>query len=687
MSGIDDQIKKLRTKIQEHDYKYYVLNEPVISDYEYDMLMEKLIRIEKQHPELVTFDSPSQRVGGEPVKGFLTVKHELPMLSLSNTYTKEELYEFENRLHNAEKNEKFEYVAELKFDGIAISLIYQDGLLIQGVTRGNGFEGNNITSNIKTIPSIPLKLFKDDDLPENIEVRGEIYIPKKSFEKLNRIRQKNGDKIFANPRNAAAGSLKNQDPRIVAKRPLYFTAYFLRLHRGSDRTDFDISTHFDSMHLLRKLGFPVSRHISLLQTMWDVIERCDYWEEHRNNVDYGIDGMVIKVNSLSQQQILGTTAKSPRWAIAYKFKAKEATTLLKKIHIQVGRTGVITPVAVLEPVFLDGSTISRATLHNRDEILRKDIREGDTVIIEKGGDVIPKIVKVVKKKRTDNSKKFIMPEICPICQNNLVQIQGEVDIRCENLSCPAQIYGRIKHFASRNGMDIEGLGDAVIHQLVENRIVSDYGDLYSLKEEDVLSLERMGEKSVRNLLNSINNSKKRSLDRLFFALGIRFIGKNSAKILADYFGSLDRLVATTQDELLAVEGIGPKNADSIMKFFQNNNNKKIVEKLRSKGIKMEENRTIGRGGVFRNKKIVLTGSFTRFTRSGAVELIETEGGKISSSVSRKTDLVLVGENSGSKYTKALDLGIKIIDEDTFIRILEKAKDINFSDASQLKIEL
>ncbi len=685
MSSAKEEIEKLREEIREHDYRYYVLNEPTISDYEYDQLMQKLILLERQHPELVTPDSPTQRVSGEPTKEFPTVVHEVPMLSLGNTYTQDELYEFEKRLQNFLPGEKFEYVTELKFDGIAVSLIYRDGLLVQGATRGDGERGDDITNNLKTIHSIPLRLFVKENLPANIEVRGEVFMTKDGFRKLNAQQEKLGERTFANPRNATAGTLKQQDPRIVAKRPLEFSAYYLLVPGGNE--SIGISTHFDSLHIMRDLGLPVSRHIALCKSMWEVIDFCNLWEEKREELPYEIDGVVLKVNSLRQQRLLGATAKSPRWAIAYKFKAKQATTVLERIHLQVGRTGTVTPVAVFKPVFLAGSTISRATLHNEDEIRRKDIREGDTVLIEKGGDVIPKVVQVILEKRPKDSKPFRMPDKCPVCGSPLVRVEGEAAVRCENVACPAQVHKRIEHFASRTAMDIEGLGEALVHQLIENKLVSDYGDIYFLKKEDLIALERMGEKSAQNLLDAIEESKKRPLDRVIFALGIRYVGTGAAVLLADQFGSIDKLMKTPLPYLEAIEGIGPKIAESIVQFFQNEKNLEVLEKLRKAGVRMEEKREKREGGIFAGKTFVLTGALTRFTREGATELIESEGGKVSSSVSRNTDFVLVGEKPGSKYRKALDLDVKIIDEDTFVAMIEKAKKKRYPDDYQLGIEI
>ena len=685
MTHVKKEIEALREEIRQHDYRYYVLGEPTISDFEYDRLMEKLILLERQHPKLITVDSPTQRVGGEPTKVFPTVNYDIPMLSLGNTYTQDELYEFEKRLQNALPGESIEYVTELKFDGIAVSLIYRRGNLVQGATRGDGERGDDITHNLKTIRSIPLRTFEKVKLPRNVEVRGEVYMTKAGFKKLNRRQEKAEEKTFANPRNATAGTLKQQDPKIVASRPLVFSAYYLRMIGG--KTEPSIATHFDGHHLMRELGPPVSRHTALCRSMWDVIDFCNTWEEKRDELPFEIDGVVIKVNSIRQQLTLGTTAKSPRWAIAFKFKAKQATTLLKEIHLQVGRTGTVTPVAVLEPVFLAGSTISRATLHNEDEIGRKDIRPMDTVLIEKGGDVIPKVVQVILEKRPSDSKPYKMPKFCPVCKSSLVRIEGEAALRCENIACPAQVHRRIEHFASRGAMDIEGLGEALVQQLVECRLLSDFGGIFYLKKDDLVDLERMGEKSADNLLDAVAKSKRQPLDRVIFALGIRFVGAGGATLLADTFGSIDKLKEASLEILDSIEGVGPTIAESVVQFFKQKHNIMVVEKLRKAGVRMAEERGSRTEGVFQNKVFVLTGALSRFTRDGAAELIESEGGKVSSSVSRNTDYVLVGENPGSKYRKALDLDVEIVDEDTFVGIMEKAKKRRYPGDSQLKIEI
>jgi len=683
MAGIQQEIEKIRDEIRQHDYRYYVLGEPVISDFEYDRLMKRLADIEKEHPELVTPDSPTHRVGGEPTKEFPTVRHQVPMLSLDNTYSQDELKEFEKRNQNLLTGEKIEYVAELKFDGIAVSLEYSGGILVRGATRGDGERGDDITANLKTLRSIPLRL-RNGKLPKDIEVHGEVYMTKAVFRKLNDEKEAEGEKLFANPRNATAGTLKQQDPAMVSRRNLEFSSYFLRL---LDPSAAGPGTHLESLHLLRELGLPVSRHVALCRSLWEVIDFCTGWEEKRDTLPYEIDGVVVKVNRLDMQDRLGSTAKSPRWAVAFKFKARQATTVLRAIHLQVGRTGIITPVAVLEPVLLAGSTISRATLHNEDEIKRRDFREGDTVLIEKGGDVIPKVVQVVIEKRPKGADPYRMPRTCPACGSETIRVEGEAALRCENIACSAQVQRRIEHFASRTAMDIEGLGEAIIQQLVESGLVRDYGDLYFLKKDDLAALERMGEKSAQNLVKAVDASKARPLDRLIFALGIRHVGSGAASVLAGGFGSLDALRDAREEDLLRFEGVGPVMAESVIQFFRQKSNRDVIEKLRQAGLRLTGEKRKSRAGIFNGKTFVLTGALSRFTREAASELIEKEGGKVVSSVSRNTDYVLVGENPGSKYTKALDLGVAVMDEDTFVNQISKARKKPLSGDQQLKIDM
>ncbi|MBN1895178.1 NAD-dependent DNA ligase LigA [bacterium] len=683
MAGIKQEIEKIRDEIRQHDYRYYVLGEPVISDFEYDRLMKRLADLEKAHPDLITPDSPTRRVGGEPTKEFPSVRHQVPMLSLDNTYSQDELREFEKRNQNLLSGENIEYVAELKFDGIAVSLEYRDGMLFRGATRGDGERGDDITANLKTLRSIPLRLL-GGKLPKNIEVRGEVYMTKAVFRKLNSEKETEGEKLFANPRNATAGTLKQQDPAMVARRNLEFSSYFMRLLDPSARGP---ATHLESLHLLRDLGLPVSRHVALCRGLWEVIDFCTGWEEKRDTLPYEIDGVVVKVNRLDLQEKLGSTAKSPRWAVAFKFKARQATTVLKAIHLQVGRTGIITPVAVLEPVLLAGSTISRATLHNEDEIKRRDFREGDTVLIEKGGDVIPKVVQVVSEKRPKGAAPYSMPRTCPACGSETIRVEGEAALRCENIACSAQVQRRIGHFASRTAMDIEGLGEALILQLVESGLVRDYGDLYSLKKDDLAALERMGEKSAQNLVIAIEASKARPLDRLIFALGIRHVGSGAASLLAGAFGSLDAIRDAREEDLLRFEGVGPVMAESVVQFFRQKSNRDVIEKLRRAGLRLTGEVRKSRAGIFNGKTFVLTGALSRFTREAASGLIEKEGGKIASSVGKNTDYVLVGENPGSKYTKALDLGVAVMDEDTFVNLISRSRKKPFSDDRQLKIDM
>ncbi len=663
---VKKRIEELRALINKYDYEYYVLAQPSISDYEYDQLMKELEALEKEHPELITPDSPTQRVSGQPIKEFPTVQHRKPMLSLSNTYNEMEFREFDQRVRQALAGETVEYVTELKIDGIAISLHYRNGRFERGITRGDGIQGDDITANLKTIRSIPLIVRQPDQAPEFFEVRGEIYMAKQAFLRLNQEREKRGEPLFANPRNAAAGSLKLQDPKEVARRGLHLFAYYV----DSDVDGFVQSTHFENLKLLQKLGFPVNPHFRLCKSLDEVFAFVDEWEEKRETLPYEIDGVVVKVNSLDQQERLGATAKSPRWAIAFKFKAQQAETVLQKITWQVGRTGIVTPVAELEPVALAGTTVSRATLHNVDEIRRKDIREGDHVFIEKGGDIIPKVVGVNLKKRPKNSSPAKIPRNCPVCGTPLIQLEGEVAIRCPNLSCPAQIKRGIEHFASRGAMDIEGLGIALVEMLVDEGLIHDIADIYQLKKEDVATLERMGEKSAQNLMEAIEKSKHQPLDRLIFALGIPYIGSTAAKLLAKKFKSLNALANASLETLIEIEGIGEKMAQSIVQFFKNEQNRNIIERLKKAGVQTElQEQEAEQGSELEGLTFVLTGTLPHLKRNEAARLIEAHGGKVSSSVSKKTSYVLAGEDPGSKYQKARQLGIPIIDEATFLKMI------------------
>lgn len=663
---IIERIEQLRKEIREHDYRYYVLAEPIISDFEYDMLMRELIELEKQYPELITPDSPTQRVGGQPTKEFPTVTHPSPMLSLNNAFTIEEIKDFDRRVSELLEGEKYKYVAELKFDGVAVRLKYENGILVLGATRGDGIQGDDITNNIKTICSIPLRLMNPDEKFLNIEVRGEVYMNKIDFEKLNEERERLGEKIFANPRNATAGTLKLQDPTHVAQRPLRFFAYYLSAE------GIELTSHYENLQTLKKLGFPVCEHIKLCENIDEVIDFWKYWEEHRDDLPYEIDGVVVKVDSIRQQEILGAIAKSPRWAIAFKFTPRQAQTKLLGITLQVGRVGTITPVAELQPVPLGGVTITRATLHNEDYIKEKDIRVGDTVIVERSGEVIPKIVGVVLEKRPPDAVPFEFPKTCPACGGPIERPAGEANYYCENPECPAQVRARIEHFASRGAMDIEGLGEAIVDKLVTLGFLKNYADIYELYKHKakLVKIEGFGEKSVQNLLNSIENSKKQPFHRVLYALGIRYVGSETAKLLADAFDSIDELIKATPSQIESVYGIGPRIAESVYKFFHDQRNLELLERLRNAGLNFEVKPEEKAKKKLAGKTFVFTGTLKNFTREEAKEKVEELGGKVSNSVSRKTDYVVVGENPGSKYDKARQLGVKIITEEEFLELIK-----------------
>jgi len=658
------RIEALGKELHHHNRMYYIENRPEISDAEYDALMKELIELEKAYPELITADSPTRRVGGEPLEAFATVEHAVPMLSLDNTYSKEEVMAFDARIRRALPGEKeMEYVVEPKIDGVAVSLRYENNVFVQGSTRGNGLVGDDITANLRTIKTIPLRL-EGDAIPL-LEVRGEVYMPREAFDKLNEDKEAAGEEPFANPRNATAGSLKLLDPKISARRNLDIAVHSLG---QAERVSFQ--THSQFLKQLRRLGLKVNEGYMLLKGIERVMEYCDEWEEKRDSLPYEIDGMVIKVNRLELRDILGATSKSPRWAFAYKFKARQASTVLKDIKVQVGRTGVLTPVAILEPVPLAGTVISRATLHNADEIKRKDVRIGDTVLIEKGGDVIPKVVKVVTTKRTGKEKVFKVPDRCPVCSASVVKVEGEVAIRCGNIACPAQLKNRLKYFGSRGAMDIEGLGEVLVEQLVDRRLVNDVGDLYELDVETVANLERMAQKSAENLINAIEGSKTRDFSRVIFAIGIPYVGSRAAELLAEHFRSMDELSQATMEELEAIPEIGPRTAESVVHFFGEKENQKVIEKLKAAGVNMVSSaREAVEDSAFAGKTFVLTGALQSMTRQEAEEKIKQRGGKTSSSVSRKTDYVVVGENPGSKYDKAVELGVGTLSEEELMEML------------------
>lgn len=655
----------LREEIRRHDHLYYVLADPEITDAEYDRLIRELKQLEEKFPALVTPDSPTQRVGGEPLETFATVAHRVPMLSLGNTYSAEELKEFDERVRKGLGDEPFEYVVELKVDGVAVSLRYEKGRFVQGSTRGDGVRGDDISANLRTVRSIPLSLTTRDPLLKTLEARGEIYLPRKGFDRLNEEREREGEPLFANPRNAAAGSLKLLDPSLVAGRPLDIFIYGVAESPGGR-----YRTHYETLMALKEAGLRVNPHVRCCKTLEEAVRICNDWEARRDTLDYDIDGMVLKVNRFDQQAKLGQTAKEPRWAVAYKFPAREAVTKLSAIVLRVGRTGAVTPTAELEPVNLSGTTVSRATLHNADEIRRKDIRVGDTVVIEKGGEIIPKVVRVVTGKRTGKEKVFRMPEACPACGGKLRRDEEEVAWRCENVACPAQLKRTLEHFACRGAMDIEGLGTVMVEALVDAGLVKDYGDLYSLKMKDLLGLERMGEKSASNLLAGIEASKQRPYERVLFALGIRHVGLTAARLLTGRFPSLDELATAAPEAVDEIPGVGETIARSLADFFSRKSNLAVIAKLREAGVRMNAG---GEGtrkpGKLSGKTFVLTGTLKRFSRDEAGDRIIALGGRTSDSVSKKTDYLVVGLEPGSKLKKAKALGVKVLGEDDFDALL------------------
>ena len=664
--SIRKRLESLRTQLHHHNYRYYVLAEPSISDREYDALMQELLEIEKKYPGLVAPDSPSQRIGGEPAKEFATVAHSIPMLSLANTYSQQEFIDFDRRIHTFLPGQSVRYVCELKIDGVAIHLRYTEGLLQLGATRGDGMQGDDITNNIRTIRSIPLRISSRDPLLRSIDVRGEVFIRKSDFTVLNTERELAGEKLFANPRNAAAGTLKLLDPKSVAQRPLNAFLYTLIPRENPFRS------HYDSLGALRDLGFPVNEHARLCASIDDVEKFCEEWEQKREDLPYDIDGVVVKVDSLQQQETLGNISKSPRWAVAFKFESRKARTRLQNITLQVGRLGTITPVAELQPVFLGGTTVSRATLHNADYIAQLDIRIGDTVVVEKGGDVIPKVSGVVHEQRPSKTTPFTIHPVCPVCGSKIFHSEGEAAYYCENFECPAQVRGRIEHYASRGAMDIDGLGEKVVDSLVSNDLVRTVADLYDLKKSSLIPLERMGEKSAMNLLEGIKRSTAQSFHRLIFALGIRYVGSGAGTLLADHFRSMDRLEEASQEELTSIEGVGPRIAESVVRFFRQKKNREIIDRLRKSGVSMTvEKKRVRRDSPLSGKSVVLTGTLSGFTREEAKERIEKCGGKVISAVSSKTDFIIVGADPGSKLEKGRALGIRIVTEKEFLELINR----------------
>ena len=662
------EIKKLREEIRRHDELYYVENAPEISDREYDELLENLQKLEQAHPELITPDSPSQRVGGRPAEGFPEVVHARPMLSLDNSYNIDELRAFDERCRRLADGRRLDYVAEFKIDGVSLSLQYEGGLLVRGVTRGDGRIGEEVTQNARTIRSVPLRL-KDraKRIDSAIEVRGEVFIPREVFERTNAEREEQGEPRFANPRNAAAGAIRQLDSRLVARRRLDMFAYDLL---ASGRKPFP--THWESLDWLEQAGFRVNPHRKLCQTIDEVIDFANKKEALRDELGYEIDGLVVKVNSTSLQDEFGATQKAPRWAIAYKYPARQASTKVLDIFVSVGRTGALTPVALLEPVFLAGTTVSRATLHNEDEIKRLGVKIGDWVMIEKSGEIIPKVLSVVTSKRTGEEREFIPPTNCPVCGGLISRPEGEVVARCVAADCIAQLMGRLLHFASRRAMRIEGLGEVLAEQLVAEELVRDVGDLYSLTLEQVARLPRMAKKSASNLLAQIEASKSRDLSNLIYALGIRHVGERTAGILAHELGSLQRLANATVEELDAIPEIGLTVAESVRDWFDDEGNRTLCDRLRAAGVRTEAERRSGgkTDERFAGKQFVLTGTLESFTRDEARAVIEVRGGRVNSTVSKKTDYVIAGEAAGSKLDKAESLGVTVVDEAAFRSMLE-----------------
>ncbi len=662
----EKRIQELRREIRRHDHLYYVLDQPRISDQEYDRLFTELKQLEAEHPSLTTPDSPTQRVSGRPLEGFESVRHAVPMLSMDNTYNADELKAFDERVRKQLDTTDYDYVVELKIDGLAISLRYENGLLVRGATRGDGEVGDDVTTNIRTIKAIPLTLSNPETGGTLLEVRGEVYMPTSSFVELNRMRAEDGQPAFANPRNAAAGSLKLLDARITASRNLAFFAYGI-----GDVTHSPAPGHYQTLNWLRDQSLPVNPHIQQAESIDQVIDICFQWSTRRSELDYQIDGMVVKVNRYDQQEQLGATGRAPRWCIAYKFPAERAETVVESIVVQVGKSGILTPVANLTPVQLAGTIVKRASLHNFDEMERLDVRRGDTVEIEKAGEIIPKVMAVKKELRPDGAEPFDVPKQCPICDSDVVRDEAGVHIRCVNPHCSGQLKERLRYFAGRNQMDIEHLGTSLIDQLVDTGLVKSFADLYRLKKEDLISLERMGDKSAQNVLEAVEGSKKRPLWRFLTALGIRHVGSQGAQILAGRFGTLEALRQTEQAELEAIDQIGPIIAESVYAFFADDTHSAVVDDLLAVGVEPKPETQKSYTGAFEGKAVVVTGTLEHYTRQQAQQAIKEAGGKATGSVSKKTDFVLAGADPGSKLDKARRLGVTVIDEGQFTEMLSK----------------
>jgi DNA ligase (NAD+) len=665
--SISVQIDDLRRQIERHNYLYYVEAAPEISDLDFDKLLKALEELERQHPELITPDSPTQRVGGQPIEGFVQVRHAVPMMSIDNTYDETELREFDARVRKLLKGPQPAYVVEQKIDGVSASLTYEKGLLTLGATRGDGEHGDDITHNIRTLQDVPLRLHGSKSPPDVLEVRGEVYMANSELSRLNKIQQERGERLFMNPRNATAGSLKLLDPKLCATRRLRFFG-----HSEGRLDGLEVATHLDFLELIKKLGITPVPHSPALPSIDAVLDYLNEQLEERHAFDYEMDGVVIKVNDHGQREQLGATSKAPRWVIAYKVELWQGETRIKDISVQVGKTGVLTPVADLETVVIAGTNVSRASLHNADEIARKDIRIGDAVVVEKAGKIIPHVVRVELEKRTGKEKKFTFPSKCPSCGGDVVKDEGGVYMRCQNPSCPAQLKERLRFFATRGAMDIEGLGPAVIDQLVDGGLVRSLPDLYRLQLDQIIELERMGKKSAQNLIDGIAASKDRGLTHVLTGLAIRHIGERNARLLAEEFGSVDELLDASEERLSQIEGIGPIVAESIHEFFSSAVGRKTIEQLKDAGVKLTEERkkkTAASGSPLAGKSVVVTGTLIHFDRKGIEDLVHELGGKATSSVTKKTDFVVAGEKAGSKLEKAKELGIKVMTEEEFMKIL------------------
>ncbi|HUV01941.1 MAG TPA: NAD-dependent DNA ligase LigA [Desulfobacteria bacterium] len=669
--AVKKHIEDLRTELHYHNYRYYVLDAPEISDAEYDRLFRELEELEHTYPELVTPDSPTQRIGAKPLEEFGTYEHSIPMLSLKSVTAEEDVRDFDDRVRRLLGGEaELEYVVEPKIDGLAMELVYENGVFTVGSTRGDGTTGENITQNLRTIKTIPLRIFSDDDVGTPVsllEVRGEVYIPLRKFKALNAVLGEKGEKMFANPRNAAAGSVRQLDSKVTASRPLDFFAYGVGRAEGRE-----FSAQWEVLEYLQRIGFRVSPLIRRFENINEVFQYHDEVQEKRDDLDYEIDGIVVKVNNIAQQEMLGAVSRSPRWAIAFKFPAREEYTRVNDILVQVGRTGALTPVAVLEPVQIAGVTVSRATLHNEDELRRKDVRIGDTVVVERAGDVIPEVVSVIKSKRTGDEREFRMPDRCPVCGSDVLK-EGPI-VRCIGVACSAQLKERLKHFASLRALNVEGLGEKVIEQLVDRGMVSDAADLFFLTRQKLMGLERMGDKSARNILAALETSKHTTFARLLHALGIRHVGEHTASLLAAQFKDMDALRTARYEELIRIPEIGPEVANSIILFFEQESTKKLLEKLERTGVEYETKEVEGAKGagkILAGKTFVFTGRIS-MPREEAKEIVERLGGTVSSSVSKKTDYVVAGEEAGSKLEKAEKLGVTIINEEAFREMVKEA---------------